>query len=117
MSKPISLNLPWPPSVNAIWRKNKRSVYRSSKYVSWIKQASWIAKLGKHQPIKGEFSATIILNPPDKRRIDIDNRVKVLLDLAQKVSLIDDDCLCRLLVVSYGEGESGAKLTLAPWEN
>src|SRR5512147_2262060 len=109
MSKPISLNLPWPPSVNAIWRKNKRSVYRSSKYVSWIKQASWIAKIGKHQPIKGEFSATIILNPPNKRRIDIDNRVKVLLDLAEKTGLIENDYLCRHLEISYGEGEAGAQ--------
>src|SRR5690242_1389792 len=109
----ININLPWPPSQNAIWRKNKRAskgVYRDPKYVRWIEQSLWIAKLGKHQQIKGKFSATIILNPPDKRKSDIDNRVKVLLDLAQKANLIENDNLCRLLIVSYGEGEPGASV-------
>lgn len=66
--------------------------------------------------IEGEFSASIVLNPPDKRKIDVDNRVKVLLDLAERSGLIENDNLCRLLVVSYGENkEFGmARLTLSP---
>lgn len=66
--------------------------------------------------IEGEFSATIVLNPPDKRKIDADNRVKVLLDLAEKTGLIENDNLCRLLIVSYGEGKpmGMARLTLSP---
>lgn len=116
-SKTITLNLPWPPSQNAIWRKNKTAVYRNPKYVRWIEQASWLVKLGKHQQIKGEFSATIVLIPPDKRPIDIDNRVKVLLDLAERMQLIENDNLCRLLVVVYGEGDIGAKLTLASMDS
>lgn len=92
-------------------------MYRNPQYIKWINEAGWLAKLGKHQQIKGEFSASIILNPPDRRRHDIDNRVKVLLDLAQKINLIEDDHYCRLLIVSYGEAEAaplGAKLILTP---
>lgn len=66
--------------------------------------------------IEGEFSANIVLNPPDKRKIDADNRVKALLDLAEKTGLIENDHLCRLLVVSYGEDKpmGMARLTLSP---
>jgi len=85
--------------------------------VDWIKEASWVVKLGKHQKICGQFSATIILNPPDKRRIDIDNRVKVLLDLAEKTGLIENDRFCRLLIVSYGEDDPGARLMLASMDS
>jgi hypothetical protein len=39
--------------------------------------------------------------------------VKVILDLAQRTQLIEDDHFCRLLVVSYGEAEKpGARLML-----
>jgi|KBSMisStandDraft_5_1062788.scaffolds.fasta_scaffold65100_1 crossover junction endodeoxyribonuclease RusA len=112
----IIVDLPWPPSLNRIWRSKGKVVYRDPKYVRWIDQAGWLAKLGKHQQVRGEFSATIVLNPPNKRKIDVDNRVKVLLDLAQRVGLVEDDCLCRLLVVSYGGKDAaplGARLTIS----
>lgn len=76
-------------------------------------------KRAKLPPIDGEFDATIILNPPDKRRSDIDNRIKVLLDLAQKYGLVKNDYLCRKLTISYGSSEDaplGAKLILKPHE-
>lgn len=66
--------------------------------------------------IEGKFIATIVLSPPDNRKIDVDNRIKVLLDLAESTGLIENDHLCRLLVVSYGEvkPKGMARLTLSP---
>ena len=110
----IQITLPWPPSVNRIWRKGGKTIYRDPKYMAWVKEAGWIIKLAKCTKIIGPFSASIILNPPDKRRIDLDNRIKVLLDAAQKNDLIENDYLCRLLVVSYGQEQAtpSALLTL-----
>jgi Holliday junction resolvase RusA-like endonuclease len=111
----IQIDLPWPPSQNSIWRGSGSRVYRSQKYMTWIKEAAWLIKLAKLKKIEGQFSATILLNPPDKRQSDIDNRVKVLLDSAQKNGLIDNDFLCRLLIVSYGTKDTaplGARLIL-----
>ena len=113
----IAIDLPWGPSLNSIWRKGNNRIYRNPKYIKWINEAGWLVKLGKHKRIDGQFSATIILNPPTKRRYDMDNQVKVLLDLAQKTNLIEDDYLCRLLIVSYGEADAaplGTKLILNP---
>ena len=99
----ISISLPWPPSQNSIWRSAGRRIYRNPKYMAWIKEAGWAIKLAKCKKIQGEFSASIVLNPPNKRKFDIDNYVKGILDLAQKYELIENDHLCRLLVVSYGK--------------
>jgi Holliday junction resolvase RusA-like endonuclease len=73
-------------------------------------------KRAKLSTVKGRFGAIIVLNPPDKRKSDVDNRTKVVLDLCQKMGLIENDNLCRLLVAFYGEegGKAGARLTLFP---
>lgn len=112
----IVLDLPWPPSLNAIWRSGNRHVYRNPKYVRWINQAGLLAKAYRYPTITGRFKAKIILNPPTKREIDVDNRVKVLLDLAEAIGLIENDKKCRLLIVSYGETIKGgsARLILSP---
>lgn len=47
--------------------------------------------------------------------MDIDNRIKVLLDLAEKMGLVENDHLCRHLEISYGEGKAGATLELRQW--
>lgn len=66
--------------------------------------------------ITGRFKAKITLHPPTKREIDVDNRIKVLLDLAQSTGLIENDKKCRLLLVVYGDPEpqGRARLTLIP---
>lgn len=112
----ITIDLPWPPSQNRIWRSRGKRVYRDAKYVAWLEQAGWLVKAKRFPKIMGEFGATIILNPPNNRKIDLDNRIKVILDIAQKTGLIENDHFCRLLVVSYGEGEPKgmARLTLSP---
>src|SRR5512143_763274 len=114
--KRIVLDLPWPPSLNAIWRSGKKRVYRNPKYNRWAAQAGLLAKAYRYPMIIGRFKAKIILNPPTKREIDVDNRVKVLLDLAQAVGLIENDKKCRLLVVSYGEvtPTGSARMILSP---
>jgi Holliday junction resolvase RusA-like endonuclease len=74
------------------------------------------AKL-KIRKIEGEFQCSIILHPPNKRRIDLDNRVKGCLDFCNLMNIIDDDHLCRLLLVVYGGVESaplGVRMILKP---
>lgn len=110
-----TIDLPWPPSQNAIWRGNGKHVYRNPKYVAWLEEVGWLIKASKPFNIKGYFSAYIVLCPPDKRLSDIDNRVKVLLDAAQKYGIVENDHLCRELHVRYGSKEFaplGARVVL-----
>lgn len=113
----ISLDLPWPPTQNHIWRKGRGRVYRNPKYLDWIAEAGWKIKAANPKPIQGRFGAFVTLYPPNKREIDVDNRTKVLLDLAQRMGLIENDSKCRLLLAFYGADSAiigHANLTLFP---
>lgn len=118
----VVIDLPWPPSVNALWRGSGRRVYRSKRYMDWIKQAEihWMIQRPKNKirEIKGEFSLSLILNPPTKRLSDIDNFTKAPMDFLQRMAIIENDNLCRTLIVTYGDKSSaplGVRLTVSPY--
>src|ERR1700693_2596194 len=90
----IDVLLPWPPSVNAIWRRGRGRTYRNPKYVAWIKEAGWAIKAARGRKIKGAFRAESHIVPPNLRS-DLDNFVKPVLDLAQKMELIENDKFCQ----------------------
>lgn len=116
----IEVFLPFPISMNAIWRGRQRGVYRSPRYQAWSKQAglAWLEQkpVGTNQRITGTFSAHIVLYPPDKRRRDLDNPVKVVLDFAKHHGLISDDHLCQKLLVEWGVGPTGCRLVLNDYQ-
>lgn len=95
----IKVTLPWPPSVNRIWRRGRGRTYRDPKYVAWIKEAGWVVRAAKCRKVLGKFDMTLILIPPDKRLHDADNRIKAVLDLLQSMELIENDSLLRRLEV------------------
>jgi crossover junction endodeoxyribonuclease RusA len=98
----ITITLPWPPSVNRIWRHSGKKVYRDPKYMEWRKQAGWQMKLnGSYNRLDGYFSATLVLSPPDKRRRDLDNVIKPIFDLLQDLQWIKNDYLCEDLHVKW----------------
>lgn len=119
----ITLNLPFPVSVNAIWRKNNRrikGVYRSDKYKAWIAQAGleWLTqKIKQPKHIPGEFSLSIVLVRKDKRVKDLDNFTKAILDFCKAHGLIEGDHLLDRLYIRWGkphEAPLGARVILKP---
>ena len=117
----ITIDLPFPVSQNMIWAQGRGRTFKSPVYKKWLKEAGllWITQR-RHQPIQsieGPFSAYVILRIRDNRRRDIDNLSKILLDFAQRHSIISDDKLCRRLLVEVGTDETaplGARLILKP---
>ena len=120
----IVLHLPFPPSVNMIWRGRRHgtwTVYKSRKYKDWIRQAGlqWILQSRNmdKKEIHGKFNAKIVLAAPDKRIRDVDNYAKVLLDFAKTMRIIDDDRFCHKLISEWGNGQDapmGCCLILEP---
>lgn len=106
-----TLTLPFPLSVNQLWRASHRGgrtrVYKSPRYVSWVKaaDAAWMASKppGRPQCIEGPFRMTVTLYPPDKRHRDMDNLSKALLDTLARIELIRNDRHCRDMRVTWGE--------------
>ena len=78
----INIILPWPPSVNRIWRSVGGRVLLSAEGRTY-RQAVEVAVLEQHgagDPLTGRLSMTIRAYPPDRRRRDVDNMAKAILD-------------------------------------
>ena len=117
----ITVDLPFPPSVNQIWRvgrgriSGKRTVYRSPEYLDWVREADMSVMAQRQYPkrkITGPFEAHVILSRRHGRG-DLDNRAsKAVLDWAQSRDLIRNDSDCRRLIAEWGDAEHGCRLTL-----
>lgn len=101
----IEITLPYPPSVNRLWRAKKGGgVYRSAEYVSWQKAAAWeLAVQVKSRSIRGRYRLTIEAVAPDKRRRDLANLEKALSDALVAAHVIEDDSLCQELHMRWVE--------------
>ena len=107
----VTLDLPFPPSVNAIWRFSGKSAYVSKQYSSWQKQADDAYRLQKSDktigtPIKGAFEVHMTFSESKRRwNTDLDNRIKVTLDALQRFNLIENDSKCQKLTATWGPVE------------
>jgi Holliday junction resolvase RusA-like endonuclease len=97
----VTVHLPWPISVNRLWRHKGKRVYRNPQYTRWRNEAGWRLKLsGQGRLVAGHFGIKLALSPPHKRRFDIDNfGAKPILDLLQDHGWVENDSLCQKLEV------------------
>lgn len=95
----IQLVLPYPPSVNSYWRHPTTGKLAGRHLISQEgrtyralvhKVIAWQYKLS---PIPGgsDLAVTLTAYMPDRRRRDLDNILKALLDSIVHAGLIDDD--------------------------
>jgi len=110
----IIVDLPFPPSTNRIWRARGQRVYRSQEYIEWCEAADMHVMAARQYPkrkINGPFEAQILLKP-HRLGLDLDNRIKAVLDWAQSRSIIENDKHCRRLTAEWREQEVECRLTL-----
>lgn len=105
------LELPFPPSVNSIWKhgKNKRTgkpvIYLDHKYKVWRVEANaaYLQVKRSITPIKGNCTGIIILDETRRRsNTDGDNRGKVVWDFLQRMNLIENDAKLDDTQVKWG---------------
>lgn len=98
-----SLGLPYPPSVNRIWRslaiKGQTRVLVSREGREY-REAVRRSLLPGYKPMHGRLAVQLVAIPPDRRRRDIDNLAKALLDALTHVGIwADDSQVDRLTIV------------------
>ncbi|HBA73062.1 MAG TPA: hypothetical protein DCZ63_13000 [Geobacter sp.] len=101
----MRIHLPWPPSVNHYWRSNRGrhhisqegQAYRDT-VVSLSLIEHWQNLFGLHDRI----CLWITAHPPDRRKRDLDNIAKSLLDALQKASVYPDDSQIDQLTILRG---------------
>lgn len=86
-----TLTLPFPPSVNHYWgvRGIHRFVDQKGKF--FRAKVGEIVSEANIQPIQGRMAVFISLFPPDRRKRDLDNVLKALLDALQHAGCYEDD--------------------------
>lgn len=94
----VVLTLPFPPSINTYWRhiaKGKLAgrVLLSEKGREYRTEATgaMLSQLGRMPKLAGRLAVTLAVNPPDRRRRDLDNMPKALLDALTHAQVILDD--------------------------
>jgi crossover junction endodeoxyribonuclease RusA len=95
----ITLLLPWPPTINHHYCYGKRNVRISTKGKTF-RDNVYIAVLSGHpgwKTLHCRLSVDIMLCQPDKRKRDIDNYIKPLLDALTHARIWHDDSQIDML--------------------
>lgn len=88
----IRLTLPWPPSVNTIWRTWKGRHLLSKAGREYRQQVAGIIASQRVQGFgRREVKVHAVAYLPDRRRRDIDNLGKAAYDALQAARIFDDD--------------------------
>lgn len=91
MTMAQTFHLPWPPTSNTMFGLSSSRRFPSERYVNWKNDAGKHLMMQRAKSIKGPVRVTIALRPPSKRKWDLDNRIKPLLDLLVSHLIIEDD--------------------------
>jgi len=112
------IELPWPPSANTYWRRNGSRYFISKKgqdYRDYVIKECYIYAGLFHEDSR--LSVSIDAFPPDKRKRDLDNLFKSVLDSLQAAALFPDDNQIDELSIRrmpFNEGKIIIKMHVLP---
>ena len=104
----ITLDLPYPPSINNYWIASGHRRF-ISKRGQEFRQAVWIECLQRRVPKLGSQSLMvhIVLKPRNKKLMDIDNCAKAILDSLEHAGIFESDVQVQKLLIERGEQIKG----------
>ncbi len=105
----VSLQLPWPPTVNNLFINTKRGRVASpaaKRYRATVADMCMVHNIG--HVVGRNLRCEVWAYPPDKRRRDLDNLWKSCLDSLQAAGVFEDDSQFSTLTIHRGEVGDGA---------
>lgn len=106
------LELPSPPSTNAMYIVRGRHRVRSPTYRLWQEQAGWFLKEQKPKPVIGPVTIEIAIE--NNARRDIDNFGKPILDALVKFGIIEGDRFktVKALTLRWSDHVRGVRVSI-----
>ena len=106
--------LPFPPSTNSMYRVYRGRSILSKQCREYTKKVCALMNEMRltNEQIDNRLRVTLELNAPTRRKYDIDNRVKALMDALQKSGFIVDDEQVDSLHIERGVIVSGGRVTV-----
>jgi crossover junction endodeoxyribonuclease RusA len=90
----IRIELPYPPTVNHYWKRRhgQHSLYIAEAGKRYREDVLGLVLVANPaRPVPGRLSVVLELHPPDRRRRDLDNTFKGLLDALTHARVYEDD--------------------------
>ena len=117
MKPTLRLELPYPPSVNSYWRANGHRRYTSPEGQAFTKEVTVIVKNagGKGFGV-APLGISVMIHPRSKRRFDLDNTLKAILDAMMKAGLYEDDSQFEYIEIARGDFVEGGKAVVHIYE-
>lgn len=81
--------------------------------MEWIGEVALALELEHRPEIDYPFNIEIVVGRPSKRRMDIDNRAKAVMDVLQHCNIITDDCLAQRIMMMWSNDLDGCKVTIS----
>ena len=102
----LHLFLPFPLSVNAMYKNAGKARAKSKRYREWTEGALWQLKSQfKGQPIDGHLMLTLAIKQPDRRKRDLGNLEKSITDLMTGI-VYNDDSQIKAIFMHFDETDS-----------
>jgi len=115
----VTKKLPWPPSINMLYRSNGNKIIRSEEGRKFADKCKEIFKEDKCiYKDKEELFCLIELYPPTNHRRDVDNYGKVVID---QIPWFEDDSQIKALLIlmmpKVEDKEGFAQVSLGKFED
>lgn len=108
-------DLPYPPSINCYWRRVGFRTLISREGRRFREDVIAIMAAWQIIPQPGPIEISIVMHPPDRRRRDLDNILKALLDSLQYGGAYADDSQIVKLLIEKREPIKGGLVTVKLW--
>ena len=98
-----TVSLPYPPTLNNLFRNAGKRRIKSEAYKAWLEDAGWAVKAQRPQKVSGRYVLTLTLRAPDNRARDLDNLCKAASDLLVTHGVIQADHLAKRIVLEWSD--------------